>query len=69
MAKVVTAAALVIDGTVFGLMRIVTAGALPGPKALLAPTTTEKSPLWVGVPEITPVDALTDRPAGRPLAL
>ena len=50
-----------------GLMRIVTDAALPSPKALLALTTTGKSPLCVGVPTIWPVP-LTDRPVGRPVA-
>ena len=31
-------------------------------------TTAEKAPLAVGVPEITPVPAAIDKPAGKPVA-
>ena len=62
-------AALLITGTMLGLMRIVTEDALPVPAALLAPKTTAKSPLWVGVPEITPVDVFSAKPLGKPVPL
>ena len=35
---------------------------------LKAPIVTLKEPATVGVPEITPVDVLTDKPEGRPEA-
>ncbi len=43
--------------------------ALPVPLLLMAFTVTVEVPAVVGVPEINPVAALTDRPAGRPVAL
>ncbi len=42
--------------------------ALPAPAALLTPTVTVEAPPEPGVPEIKPVDALTDKPAGKPVA-
>jgi len=39
------------------------------PVLSLAVTVTEDDPDAVGVPEITPVEELIDRPAGSPLAL
>ena len=38
--------------------------ALPVPLALVAPSSTDVTATAVGVPEITPVVALRDRPAG-----
>ena len=61
-----TPVAPVMVGTVFGLIRIVTAAALPCPDALVALAVTRKSPLCVGVPTICP-DPLTDKPVGRPV--
>ena len=43
--------------------------AVPVPPAFVAPMVTEDVPAAVGVPEITPVDVFTERPAGRPVAL
>ena len=39
------------------------------PAVLVAARDTAKTPKAVGVPEIRPVDGLTARPAGRPVAL
>ena len=39
------------------------------PVESFAVTVTDELPWAVGVPEITPVPALIDRPAGRPLAV
>ena len=43
--------------------------AVPVPAMLLALTVTEYEPAAVGVPEISPVEELTLRPGGRPVAL
>ena len=43
--------------------------ALPVPPALVAPSVTVEVPAAVGVPEISPVAVLTDKPAGKPVAL
>ena len=43
--------------------------ALPVPPELVALMVTAYVPAVVGVPEITPVLVLTDRPAGSPVAL
>ena len=59
--------ALLITGTAFGLMRIVTGAAVPVPTTLLALAVTVKSPLCVGVPTIWPAP-LTDKPSGSPVA-
>jgi hypothetical protein len=40
--------------------------ALPVPPALMALTVTVEVPVAVGVPEITPLAALTDSPLGKP---
>ena len=63
-----TLLALLITGTAFGLMRIVTEAELPVPRAFAADTTTGKSPLSVGVPVMAPVLASRFRPGGRPVA-
>jgi hypothetical protein len=42
--------------------------ALPVPPPLVALSVTVDVPGDVGVPEITPVPLLTDRPAGNPVA-
>ena len=42
---------------------------LPVPVALVAPSVTVEIPTTVGVPEIRPVAALTDKPVGKPVAL
>ena len=39
------------------------------PDALVAVRLTVEMPVAMGVPEITPVDVFTVRPAGRPVAL
>jgi hypothetical protein len=59
--------ALLITGaaTVMVSVRV----ALPIPPALVAPSVTVEVPAEVGVPEINPVAALTDSPAGKPVAL
>jgi hypothetical protein len=43
--------------------------AWPVPLVLVAPRVTVEVAAAVGVPEISPVVALTDRPAGNPVAL
>ena len=43
--------------------------ALPVPPALVALIVTVYVPAVVGVPEIKPVEVLTDSPDGRPVAL
>jgi hypothetical protein len=43
--------------------------AWPVPEALVAPRVTVEVVAAVGVPEISPVVELTDRPAGKPVAL
>jgi hypothetical protein len=43
--------------------------ALPVPLVLVAPRVTVEVVAAVGVPEISPVVELTDRPAGKPVAL
>ena len=40
-----------------------------GSAALVAPSVTVEVPAAVGVPEISPVAVLTDKPAGNPVAL
>ena len=55
-------------GAAFGLMRMVTDAALPWPIRFDALSTTAKSPLCVGVPEISPVLGSAVTPAGRPVA-
>ena len=59
--------ALVISGTVLGLMARFRGALLPVPIRLVALKTTGNTPLCVGVPTIWPA-ALTDSPVGRPLA-
>ena len=43
--------------------------ALPVPPAFVALSVTVEVAAAVGVPEINPVVALTDKPAGKPVAL
>ena len=43
--------------------------ALAVPEILVAPKVTVDVPTPEGVPEITPVDVLMDKPAGNPVAL
>ena len=43
--------------------------AWPVPPLLVAPRVTVEVPAAAGVPEISPVVALTDKPAGKPVAL
>jgi hypothetical protein len=40
----------------------------PVPEALVARMVTLKVPVWLGIPEITPVSAAQDRPVGKPAA-
>ena len=42
---------------------------LPVPLALVALMDTLEVPVVVGIPEIRPLDVLTDNPTGRPVAL
>jgi hypothetical protein len=42
--------------------------ALPVPNELVAPNVTMEAPVAVGVPEMSPVEELTDRPPGSPVA-
>ena len=48
---------------------VITRVALPVPAELVAPIVTLVVPTVVGVPLITPVEVLTERPAGSPEAL
>ena len=41
----------------------------PVPVPLLADNVTGNTPVCVGVPEMSPVKGLTERPVGRPVAL
>ena len=43
--------------------------AVPVPVTLVAPRVTLEVPAAVGMPLIAPVEGLTERPAGRPVAL
>jgi hypothetical protein len=43
--------------------------ALPVPLAFVAASVTVDVPVEVGVPEISPLAVLTDKPAGKPVAL
>jgi hypothetical protein len=42
--------------------------ALPVPNEFVAPNVTMEVPVALGVPEISPVEESTDRPAGSPVA-
>ena len=42
--------------------------ALPVPNEFVAPNVTMEVPVAVGVPEMSPVEEFTDRPAGSPVA-
>ena len=65
--KDVAVPTLVMTG---GMTLMVRASAiLPVPAALAAPKATEKLPIVVGVPEMTPEAALRLNPEGRPEAL
>ena len=64
----VAVVALVITGVGGGLMVMVRV-ALPVPPALLALIVTVKVPEAVGVPEISPVEVFTVKPAGNGVAL
>ena len=59
--------ALVITGAAAVMVSVRVA--LPVPPALVAPSVTVEVPAEVGVPEISPVAVLTDKPAGKPVAL
>jgi hypothetical protein len=59
---------LVIAGVDMAAMVSVSV-ALPVPPPLVALSVTAEVPADVGVPEITPVPVLTDKPAGKPVAL
>jgi len=52
-----------------GLLIVKVSVALPVPPALVALIVTVYVPAVVGVPEIKPVEVLTDSPDGRPVAL
>jgi hypothetical protein len=52
-----------------GLLIVKVSVALPVPPALVALIVTVYVPAVVGVPEIKPVEVLTDSPDGRPMAL
>ena len=65
-----TTGALVITGAAAeGAMAMERIDAGPVPTVLVAETVTAKVPNTVGVPLITPVPAVSARPAGRPPAL
>jgi hypothetical protein len=59
--------ALVIAG--LATVTVSTKVAVPDPAALVAPIVTLVVPVAVGVPVTRPVVALTDNPAGSPVAL
>ena len=61
--------ALVMDGAARAAPMEIDNVAEPVPVAFVAPMVTGLLPDAVGVPEITPVAALTDSPTGRPVAL
>ena len=58
--------ALVITG--FACATVSVRVAFPVPPLLVALSVTVELPAAVGVPEITPVEVLTDKPAGSPVA-
>ena len=60
---------LVIDGALPAAETVSVNVAVPVPDAFVAPIVTELVPLAVGVPVIAPVEVLTDKPLGKPLAL
>ena len=62
----VTVVALEITGA--GGLIVITKLPVPVPPALTALNETVKVPLTVGVPLITPVDALILKPDGKPVA-
>ena len=53
----------------FTTVTVRTKVAVPVPEALVAPIVTFEVPVAVGVPVIRPVDVLTERPVGSPVAL
>lgn len=59
---------LVITGAAAAAETVSVRVAAPVPEPLVAVIETLKVPAAVGVPEITPVDVLTLRPAGKPVA-
>ncbi len=59
--------ALVITGAALVIVRLRVA--LPVPPVLVAPSVTVEVPAAVAVPEIKPVAVLTDKPAGKLVAL
>lgn len=59
--------ALVMTG--FATVTVSARVAVPVPEEFVAPIVTLEVPVAVGVPVIRPVVVLTDRPAGRPVAL
>jgi hypothetical protein len=58
--------ALVMTGSSAAMVRIKVA--FPDPVLLVARSVTVEAPAAVGVPEINPVELLTARPAGKPVA-
>jgi hypothetical protein len=61
--------ALVMDGIALPAAIVTVKVAVPVPDGFVAPIVTLDVPDAVGVPEIIPVEVLTERPAGRPVAL
>lgn len=59
---------LLMTGAGPGTLMVKTRGAVPVPTAFVALKVTVKTPVAIGVPEITPVVASIDRPRGRPVA-
>ncbi len=59
--------ALVMTGA--GGLTVIPSVANTVPPALVALIATEEIPVATGVPEMTPVPALMERPVGRPVAL
>ena len=57
---------LVMTGT--GGLTVRVRSAVPVPPLLVAPSVTVEVPVAVGVPEMSPVEVLTDKPEGSPVA-
>ena len=57
-----------ITGAATVLLIVKVSIAVPVPALLVALNVTDDAPAAAGVPEINPVAALIDRPAGNPLA-
>jgi hypothetical protein len=65
----VAVGAEVITGGWLAALIVNVSVAVPVPPALVALSVTLDVPVVVGVPDITPLDVITDSPAGNPVAL